>query len=113
MRARETGAGRVLMGGAGLIPRLDAIAAASEIPVLDAHRAAIDKLARCVGAPDGPSRPRPAAVQAGGMSRPLERLLVRSGLASPAHARLSRGQRHGSTGSAVAGVQPERARKRK
>jgi allantoin racemase len=82
-RARETGARRVLMGGAGLIPRLDAIAAASEIPVLDAHRAAIDKLARCAEAPDRAGRARPTAVQAEGLSSPLERLLVSSGLASP------------------------------
>ncbi len=83
-RAREAGAGRVLMGGAGLIPRLDAIAAASDVPVLDAHRAAIDKLARCAEAPDRVQRPPPVAVQVGGVSSPLERLLVRSGLASPA-----------------------------
>jgi len=83
-RARETGARRVLMGGAGLIPNHDAIAAASEVPVLDAHRAAIEKLARCAEAAGASGRPRPDAVQVAGVSGPLEQLLARSGLALPA-----------------------------
>jgi Asp/Glu/hydantoin racemase len=83
-RAQAAGASRVLIGGAGLIPRLDAIAAASHVPVLDAHRAAIDKAARCAEAADRPPRPRPVAVQVGGVSGPLERLLANSGLALPA-----------------------------
>ena len=86
-RAQEAGASRVLMGGAGLIPRLDAIAAASNVPVLDAHRAAIDRVARCAETPAGPGRPRPAAVQVEGVSSHLEQLLARSGLALPAATR--------------------------
>jgi Asp/Glu/hydantoin racemase len=83
-RAQAAGASRALVGGAGLIPRLDAIAAASDIPVLDAHRAAIDKVARCAETCDPPARPRPAAVQVDGVSGPLEQLLASSGLALPA-----------------------------
>jgi len=82
-RAREAGASRVLMGGAGLIPRLDAIAAASSVPVLDAHRAAIEEVARRAGGPTGPRRPRLDAVEVEGVSSPLEQLLARSGLALP------------------------------
>jgi allantoin racemase len=80
-RAQAAGAGRVLMGGAGLIPRLDAITAASHVPVLDAHRAAIDKVARCAESPDRPDRERPSAVQVEGVSSQLEQLLAGSGLA--------------------------------
>jgi allantoin racemase len=82
-RAQEAGASRVLVGGAGLIPSLDAIAAASDIPVLDAHRAAIDLVARCAQGLDRPGRARPAAVQVAGVSSQLEQLLTRSGLALP------------------------------
>jgi len=83
-RAQEAGASRVLVGGAGLIPRLDAIAAASSVPVLDAHRAAIEEVVRRAGGPTGPRRPRPAAVEVEGVSSQLEQLLARSGLALPA-----------------------------
>lgn len=81
-RAQEAGASRVLMGGAGLIPRLDAIAAASHVPLLDAHRAAIDKVARCAEAGNRPDRRRPAAAQVEGVSDQLQEFL--SGLALPA-----------------------------
>jgi Asp/Glu/hydantoin racemase len=83
-RAQAAGASQVLIGGAGLIPRLGAIAAASDIRVLDAHHAAIDKAARCAEAADRPARPGPVAVQVEGVSGPLERLLANSGLALPA-----------------------------
>jgi Asp/Glu/hydantoin racemase len=83
-RARETGASRILMGGAGLIPALDAIVAASEVPVLDAHHAAIDEVARCADGGGKSARPRPAATQVVGVSSPLEQFLAGSGLASPA-----------------------------
>jgi len=80
-RALAAGANRVLIGGAGLIPTLDAIAAASHVPVLDAHRAAIDKVARCAESPERPDRERLSAVQVEGVSRQLEQLLASSGLA--------------------------------
>ncbi|HET6972094.1 MAG TPA: hypothetical protein VFH92_13285, partial [Phenylobacterium sp.] len=80
-RAQEAGASRVLMGGAGLIPSLDAIAAASTVPVLDAHRAAIDQVARCAHSPGRPDREPPSAAPVEGVSSQLERLLASSGLA--------------------------------
>ncbi|MGR4865233.1 aspartate/glutamate racemase family protein [Caulobacter sp. LARHSG274] len=83
-RAREAGASRVLVGGAGLIPRLGAIAAASRVPVLDAHHAAIDKVARCAESGERPGRRHPVAAQVAGLSGALEQLLAGSGLASPA-----------------------------
>lgn len=82
-RAREVGASRVLMGGSGLIPMLDAIAAASTFPVLDAHRAAIDKAAHAAETPAGPRRPAPARVRVEGVSSALEQLFAGSGLALP------------------------------
>jgi len=83
-RAQDAGAERVLIGGAGLIPTLGAIAAASHVPVLDAHRAAIDKAARWAEAGNRPDRPRPAAAKVDGVSSQLEQLLAASGLALPA-----------------------------
>ncbi|MBW8812927.1 MAG: hypothetical protein JF588_05825 [Caulobacterales bacterium] len=83
-RAQAAGASRVLMGGAGLIPRLDAIAAACPVPVLDAHGAAIDEAARCAEAPHSPGRPHPGAVEAEGLSGPLAQWLAGCGLALPA-----------------------------
>jgi Asp/Glu/hydantoin racemase len=85
-RAQAAGASRVLMGGAGLIPSLDAIAAASRVPVLDAHHAAIHEVARCAELGERPGRSRPAAVEVGGVSSPLAQLLAASGVASPAPA---------------------------
>jgi len=81
VRAQAVGASRVLIGGAGLIPSLDAIAAASRVPVLDAHRAAIEKVARCAESGDRPDRPRAAAAEVDGVSSQLEQLLAASGLA--------------------------------
>jgi len=42
-RTRETGASRVVLGGAGLIPALPKVIAVSPVPVLDPHRAGIRK----------------------------------------------------------------------
>ena len=82
-RAKEAGASRVLIGGAGLIPRLSAIVAASHVPVLDAHRAAIDKVAHYAETGDRLGRSRPVAAQVEGVSSQLEQLLAGSGLALP------------------------------
>jgi Asp/Glu/hydantoin racemase len=41
--AERTGARRVVLGGAGLIPILDEVAARLELPLVDPHRAAIRK----------------------------------------------------------------------
>lgn len=48
-RARETGAARIVLGGAGMIPTLPAIAAAASVPVLDPHRAGVRKALRRAG----------------------------------------------------------------
>ncbi|MFD1940854.1 aspartate/glutamate racemase family protein [Paradevosia shaoguanensis] len=42
-RARETGASRIVLGGAGLIPTLPRVIALSPVPVLDPHRAGVRK----------------------------------------------------------------------
>lgn len=42
-RARATGAARIVLGGAGMIPTLPAIAGAATVPVLDPHRAGVRK----------------------------------------------------------------------
>ena len=54
--AKDTGASRVVLGGAGLIPIMREVAHASGIPILDPHRAAIRKALRLAS-----MAPRPAA----------------------------------------------------
>jgi len=82
-RAQTAGASRVLIGGSGLIPRLDAIVAASRVEVLDAHRAAIAKAARFAKAPVCARPTPPAAARVSGVSSHLEQLLASGGLALP------------------------------
>lgn len=48
-RARVTGAARIVLGGAGMIPTLPAIAAAATVPILDPHRAGVRKAIRLAG----------------------------------------------------------------
>lgn len=83
-RAKELGAARILIGGAGLIPTLDAIAAASGVAVLDAHRAAIAKAVRSAGAPGARGQAVSAPAQVTGLSAHLEQLLVTGGPGLPA-----------------------------
>lgn len=45
-RARRMGAARIVLGGAGMIPSLPGIIAASAVPVLDPHRAGVRKAIR-------------------------------------------------------------------
>lgn len=45
-RAREVGASRIVLGGAGLIPALPQVIAISPVPVLDPHRAGVRKAIR-------------------------------------------------------------------
>lgn len=59
-QAEATGAERVVLGGAGLIPIVPAVVAAARVPVIDPHREAIRKALRLVQAGRGPaSAPRP------------------------------------------------------
>lgn len=54
--AKATGAERIVLGGAGLIPSLPSIIAASPVPILDPHRVAIRKALKLA------ETPRPTAV---------------------------------------------------
>lgn len=72
-RARATGAGRIVLGGAGMIPFLPAIIDASPLPVLDPHRAGIRKALRLAA-----ERQAAPGQDAGGETRGLSPALTRA-----------------------------------
>lgn len=75
--ARALGVERVVIGGAGLIPVLDAIAAEVGIEVIDPHRATLRDILRMIGRDAPPTRPGKAAPPAfNGLSSALEGLLA-------------------------------------
>jgi len=49
--AKATGAARVVLGGAGLIPSLPQIIAAAHVPIIDPHREAVRKALRLAASP--------------------------------------------------------------
>lgn len=76
-QARATGAERIVLGGAGLIPIIPAVVAAARVPVIDPHRQAIRKalrLAQAGGGPASAARP-PERHRTVGLSPALTQLL--------------------------------------
>jgi allantoin racemase len=76
-RAREAGASRIVLGGAGLIPLLPHIAAAVTLPVLDPHREALRKALSFADAmPNVPQRRMLPASAISGLSLELSHWLT-------------------------------------
>lgn len=66
--AKALGAERIVLGGAGLIPVLPEVIAASEVPVLDPHRMAIGKALRLAENPQPATDSPPPATETFGLS---------------------------------------------
>lgn len=82
-RARETGASRIVLGGAGLIPILPQVVALAGLPVLDPHREGIRKVLRLANLPKPGGLPAPAGPQETiGLSPSLTRALSDDTIAS-------------------------------
>lgn len=75
--AQETGASRIVLGGAGLIAMLPEIIATSSVPVLDPHRKAIRRAVRLAGTNTGTTAEYSKRVLPVGLSRSLCTLLNR------------------------------------
>ncbi|MCP8939092.1 aspartate/glutamate racemase family protein [Alsobacter sp. SYSU M60028] len=73
--AAATGASRVVLGGAGLIPIMDEVTRHAEIPILDPHRAAIRKALRLAARKQRPALAEPHRGATEGLSPALRRVL--------------------------------------
>jgi Asp/Glu/hydantoin racemase len=80
--AREGGASRIVVGGAGLIPLIPGIVEACPVPIFDPHRAAVRK---AIHMAQGRSDAAGIRFQerTKGLSEPLRRVFSSSELASP------------------------------
>jgi Asp/Glu/hydantoin racemase len=74
--AARTGAARVVLGGAGLIPVFPRIAGGLALPVVDPHRAAIREALRLAREPAAGRRPS-ASMESRGLSPTLEALMAK------------------------------------
>jgi allantoin racemase len=71
--AAASGAARIVLGGAGLIPSLPAIGALTALPVVDPHRSAVERALALAGHPRAVPQTRFTSVN--GLSSNLTRLL--------------------------------------
>jgi len=76
-RARELGARRVVLGGAGLIPILGEVARLAEIQILDPHRIAVSQALDQAGSAPPRRRPAHPPSQALGLSEHLSNCFAR------------------------------------
>jgi Asp/Glu/hydantoin racemase len=81
-RARETGASRIVLGGAGLIPLLPQVIAASSVPVIDPHRAAVRKAVAIATRGRRPASDGDARGETTGLSPALTRALTPEAVAA-------------------------------